>query len=202
MSLNVKHIQILGKSAISEEFALKNRVSSVEDIPSSKKVLSELGIDPQRSPSGGGLLFEYYDIQDREKLIFLSLRPDNPEPNFKYIKPAKRENRLYVPKVISLEKLQSIENEIIFVEGEKKALSLAEKGYVAVSIGGVYTWGKKKQGESKELLSDFKTLNLDGRRVTIIFDSDATKDRAIYKSLVEFGRKLIDEGAEVYNALL
>ncbi|MDQ3834855.1 MAG: DUF3854 domain-containing protein, partial [Actinomycetota bacterium] len=62
-------------------------------------------------------------------------------------------------------------------EGVKKGDSLASRDRLAVSLTGVWNWGRKREvGGAKygrpELLSDWDDIPLKGRRVNLVFDAD------------------------------
>lgn len=85
----------------------------------------------------------------------------------KYLSPSGSENRLYIPKPVR-PLLIDPSIPIYITEGEFKALKLTQEGFPCIGIPGV--WGFSR---NKELLPDFNEINLEGRKMIIILDSDA-----------------------------
>ncbi len=114
-----------------------------------------------------GIVIPYVEGFSRVRLdVPLSL---NNGRTAKYLSPIGSENRLYVPKSIeSLLKDASIA--IYITEGEFKALKLTQEGFPCIGLPGI--WGFSRD---RKLLPDFDYINLKGRKVTIILDSDARR---------------------------
>jgi putative DNA primase/helicase len=87
----------------------------------------------------------------------------------KYLSPIGSENSLYVPKSIE-SVLKDSSTPIYITEGEFKALKLTQEGFPCIGLPGI--WGFSRD---KKLLPDFDEINLKGRKVTIILDSDARR---------------------------
>lgn len=136
-----------------------------------------------------GLLFEYRDPTSG-KAVLNRLRPAVPVDGRKYLQPTGSRNRLYLPGAIP-QQLGDTRFDAIMVEGEKKCLSVvaaADTKYLAVGLGGVWNWrtsDKEKRPEpdrpatktvrvNGRAIEDFDTIAWAGRRVFVVFDSDAT----------------------------
>ena len=144
------------------------------------------------------LIFPYYSLEDREKVLTHSIRPDKPEdPKNKYYKPRGTKNHFYVPKTLSTEDLQNYHIPIFITEGEKKALCGASHGYAVVSIGGVHSWKTKDENDKSIPLPEFSKINFQNRKTYIVFDSDWLENLNIFQSVMELSRFLKTLGAEV-----
>lgn len=80
-----------------------------------------------------GERIEYGDLH------FCRLRLDNPRGDQKYHQPSGSAPHAYLPPSI-WEENKTLNSPIIVVEGEKKALALAEEGYTAIGIGGFFNF--------------------------------------------------------------
>lgn len=87
----------------------------------------------------------------------------------KYLSPGDSENRLYIPKPVQAV-LKDSSTPIYITEGEFKALKLTQEGFPCIGLPGI--WGFSRD---RKLLPDFDEINLKGRKVTIILDSDARR---------------------------
>jgi hypothetical protein len=80
-------------------------------------------------------------------------------------------NRLYLPPTLDLEG----DSPLLVVEGEKKALALAQSGFQVVGLGGVWNWCERAEGYKRPKeprpIPDLDLVNW-RRTVTILFDSD------------------------------
>jgi hypothetical protein len=121
---------------------------------------------------GGALHFPYRDL-DGHVNCFRRWRPHHPKTIdgqvAKYMQAKGSPLRAYYPPA-SLAKLRDGESDIYITEGEKKALALAQLGYAAVGITGIWCGCKK---DSEELIDDLAVIPLEGRKVLIVFDYDA-----------------------------
>jgi uncharacterized protein (DUF927 family) len=86
----------------------------------------------------------------------------------KYIQKNGQVNRLYVPPTLPESELQSLST-LYFTEGEKKALKATQEGLPCIGITGLWNW--KRKG-TDELIPDFGKINLAGREIIIVPDSD------------------------------
>jgi putative DNA primase/helicase len=122
-------------------------------------------------------------------LDYVRVKPSNPQKDRltgktrKYEAPVGQPSRLYFPAGVGPEVLADNTVPLVIVEGEKKAIALAQAGFIAIAVSGVWSWCKKSDadGRPKELIPDFDQIVLDGRVVIIIFDSDAaTNDKVLW----------------------
>jgi len=117
----------------------------------------------------------------------------------KYRQPKGTQNRLYIPPGVDLAGGEPL----TVVEGEKKALKLAQEGFHAVGLGGVWGWCAGGQGYKPPsggtggwLIEDFEKLNLK-RFIHIIFDSDGNHNRMVRLAAFRLARVLCRRGAAV-----
>jgi len=61
--------------------------------------------------------------------------------------------------------------QVVIVEGQKKAMRLAREGYNVIALHGVTMFSAKKNG--RKLIDDLAQIKWEGREVLIVFDSDA-----------------------------
>lgn len=113
----------------------------------------------------------------------------------KYHQKADTGNRLYIPPMIDPAALRDTSKAVHVIEGEKKALSAVQAGYVAVAITGLWNW--KRKG-TDELIRDFQKITLKDRKVILVPDSDWRDPKKNLKQAVErFARALQIAGARV-----
>ena len=93
----------------------------------------------------------------------------------KYTQPRNSGIHVYLCPLIDWDVVrQDTSIEVIFVEGEAKAIKLCQEGFVAVAIGGVDMWRDKRK--SFRLHPDIAALNLKDRPVAILFDYDPERE--------------------------
>jgi putative DNA primase/helicase len=185
LPLATDHLVDLARSGITPETAKANRLTTVTDPHKLGSWLNWKGPAKDIAPA---MAIPYY-TPDRKFTEHIRIKPSKPRTDrvtgrpIKYESPLNSENRIYFPAGVGPEVLADPTVPIIIVEGEKKAIALAQAGFVAVAVAGVWSWCVKGEGDGrpKELITDFGLIKLDGRRVVIIFDSDiATNDRVAW----------------------
>ncbi len=95
------------------------------------------------------------------------------------------------------------------MEGEKKTLRMAQEGFVAIGVAGVWAWqlareegdDGKKRGERK-LLPDFDLIRWAGRPTFLIFDSDSAYEPEVAWGVYHLGQLLHALGADVRVVVL
>jgi hypothetical protein len=138
-----------------------------------------------RLPRGCFLIFPYF-TPTGTSAEYARVKPEHPrtetregEPReVKYDAPAGCPSRLYIPpQVIPI--LADPAVELIVGEGEKKCLALNQHGFPAVAVAGVWNLLKKPDDvERGRSFDDYefrwpKEIPVKGRRVVLLFDSDA-----------------------------
>ncbi len=129
---------------------------------------------PYRDPTGvpvpdGGA--EFSGVRN-----FGRLRLDTPVNDRKYHSWAGSHPHVFKPPGDLRQALYANDGDLHLIEGEFKALSLADAGYAAVGLGGFYCHARphEKPGASPELLPELMTLirELSPRRILFVGDND------------------------------
>jgi len=91
----------------------------------------------------------------------------------RYDQPAKTTTEIYFPPLMKMlwAEYAKAEAPLIITEGELKAACATKNGYPAIGLGGVWCFCSRKNGIP--LLPVLSTFEYTGRKVYIIFDSDA-----------------------------
>jgi uncharacterized protein DUF3854 len=162
--------------------------------------------------AGAGLAFPYRDPATGAPIDgFVRLRLDHPNGTGRYRQPPWSRPRLYVP-FASAGDLRDPQIEIVVVEGERKALSVAawsersRRHLIVIGIGGVWSWRRSIRGELPEgglgkvdsqPIEDLDVIAWMGRRVAIVFDSDVLTNPDVARAERALARELEGRGAIV-----
>lgn len=130
-------------------------------------------------------------------------KDDKPGKPIKYESPIGSKSRLYFPPV-TYESLRDVFVPLLVTEGEKKTAKADQEGFVCIGLGGVDAWSKKratgpdgKKIGKRELISDFDAVELTGREVFIVFDSDLTEKPSVQWAEWNLSQALAERGAIV-----
>ena len=189
------HLDLLKESGISPEVIKQRGYESVLG----HKRLSDLGFGRQqcRTP---GLLIPLLGV-DGTGIVDYQFRSDRPRLNKKG-KPIKYENprgtsvRLDVPSTCR-DLLGNPSIPAWFVEGVKKADSLASRGECAVTLTGVWNFKGKNSLGGITILADFDYIALKDRECYICFDSDYRDNPSVSKAAARLAEHLSRKGARV-----
>jgi hypothetical protein len=110
----------------------------------------------------------------------------------KYLQPRRSGVRIYFP-VAALEAVLHSTEPLYLVEGEKKALAVAQLGLPAIGICGVEGW---HLAGSRALHPDLDDAGLNGRAVYVVPDSDVRSKPAVSAAVRRLGDALATRGAE------
>gem|GEM_PF-1733074 len=146
----------------------------------------------------GGILLRYPGAEDT-----FTIRLDSPVERdgkpLKYLRPAGQGNRLFIPPAVNI-----TGPETWFTEGEFKALAGSRRGLPVVALSGVWNW--RTQPEDVELRSEqvpdrdalIPDLRRDwsNKRITLVYDSDITKEHKAYPAFQRLAEQLYRQGAE------
>lgn len=124
----------------------------------------------------------YFDLKGKPTAFYRLRYLDTTKTGFMKMTDAKDQrydqlkntiNELYFPPLMkgSWEQYVKGDHPIIITEGELKAACATKMGFPTIGLGGVWCFRSAKN--QLALLPVFKELNLAGKRVYIIFDSDA-----------------------------
>jgi hypothetical protein len=189
------HDPQLAESGISPDTAQKAGVYRVSTEDARRRLGFVGGVFERATLSG--LAFPYRDPRTGQHLL-TRLRPDVPVDGRKYVAPIGSRNHFYIPDATP-QLLEDVRFDVLIVEGEKKALAVAEVvGHRAlvVGIGGVWNWrtsdkekrplrdrpGSETVRVNSRPLEDFEWIHWNGRRVFVVFDSDGAKNTDVQKA--------------------
>jgi hypothetical protein len=182
-ALHHDHLADLRRSGLSDETIRTAGIYTVQPSDIGKKL-------------GGGdagmvslLAFPYSGCGDFERYRCFY---ENGKTGPKYRQPKGMPNRLYIPPGVDL----TGDEPIILTEGEKKTLKLAQEGFPALGIGGVWNWLTKGDGEESGPIGDLDLVNW-RRPVTIVFDSDGSNNQQVRLAAFRLARELTRRGASV-----
>jgi uncharacterized protein DUF3854 len=113
------------------------------------------------------------------------------EATIKYMQPKGSGVRLYFPRATMARACAPGET-LRLVEGEKKALALAQLGFPTVGLCGVEGWHRKAEDA---LIPDFDRLHLGGRAVWIYPDADVETNEMVSHAIGRLGAALALRGA-------
>ena len=138
---------------------------------------------PYRTPAGGFA-----------SLVRMKVFPalvSNDGQQIKYLQPRGTSPRLYFC-VPALREVLSGPAPIWLIEGEKKALAVAQRGLPAVGFAGIEAW---HAGGSRELLADFDAIPLAGRVVELVPDGDWQTNPNVERGVIRLAEALRARGA-------
>lgn len=188
-TLAPEHLADLRKSSITDDTIDLQFIRSVPPV----MIPRLLGFDvaeirsallfPFRAPAGG--FMNHVRIK-----IFPPLT--NAEGHtMKYLQPRGSGPRLYFA-ASCLREAREGDTPLWIVEGEKKALAVAQLGLPAVGICGVEGWHVAGR---LRLLADFDAIRLQGRCVELLPDGDYDTNRHVRRAVNDLAQQLVIRGA-------
>jgi uncharacterized protein DUF3854 len=117
---------------------------------------------------------------------------DGGEQTIKYLQPRNSGMRLFFP-VATIDAARTSREPLHLVEGEKKALAMAQLGFPAIGFCGVEGWHLKG---NDALLDDFDTVALQDRMVLVYPDSDVASNKMVRHAVMRLGVALDRRGAQ------
>lgn len=182
-ALAPEHLADLRKSGLTDETIRAQHIRSVPP----RLIPRLLGFDiagiqsallfPFRSPAGG-----FMDLARVKVFPALKTR----KGTLKYLQPRGSQPRLYFAVSCMREVLEGTDP-LWLVEGEKKALAVAQLGLPAVGFCGVEGWHIKG---SRDLLADFAAIRLRDRVVKVVPDGDCQTNPNVTRAIVRLGHGL------------
>jgi len=186
LPIQSNHLLELYASGLSDETIRAAGIKSVE----SADIAKALGWKPKGIDWGNGWLIPFRTPEGedtgycRVKLDFPRHDDDDNGKPIKYEAPPRKPNRVYFPPGIG-HALNS-GGEIVITEGEKKTLAAMQAGFPTIGLTGVWAWQQARKRDDngrtygqRRLLADLAAVRWAGRRVVIVFDSDAAHNRLI-----------------------
>lgn len=148
----------------------------------------------------------YFDLDGKPSnhyrlRLLRKLAGSNGEP-LRYLQPAGTGNHFYLPPVLPRSWREIAADpmvNIVFTEGEKKAISAALRGFAAIGLGGVWNWKSKAEGGP---IRDFSQFTWGHRRVFVVFDSDIYENPHVQQSADALAAHLRELGAHVLVVLI
>lgn len=156
--------------------------------------------------SSGGLIFWYPNVDGHCQVRFDTpqdfTEKDRKPRKVRYLKPRGSSNHAYILKPVQ-EVLSNTEVTLYITEGEKKAAKLTQDGFLTVGLSGVWSWLTITEGEEGKrqrgvLLPELQRISWNGRRVYLIWDSDAIDKPDVLKAGERLRATLSKRGAQVY----
>lgn len=199
--LTAEHVAHLRASGLSDETLA---LASLYSLRGPSDVAAVLGRKTWRQ-GGGGIAFPILR-PGRTAPELVRVKPDRPRTatKKKKPKPIKYDQRggsgivIYYPPRTLTDRLRA-STQVVWTEGEKKALALDQLGYAAIGLTGVScahdTAERKVTGRS--ILHPWlrEDLRVEGREHVIAYDSDASTNSAIMQAAQRLAGMLIEAGA-------
>ncbi len=169
-----------------------------------KSELEKLGFSPSQRHAPG-ILIPLWGV-DGNGIVGYQFRPDSPRHNnkdkvIKYENPSGVSVRLDAPPACR-ELLGNPGIPVWFVEGVKKADSLASRGACAVTLTGVWNFKGRNSLGGTTVLADFDYITLKDRECYICFDSDYRDNLSVSQAAARLGEHLRRKGAHIRIAYL
>lgn len=196
--LHPEHAADLRKSGLTDETIAAHKIRTVP--PDMFDRLLGFQVPP---PTLSMMLIPYYDLcglivpHIRVK-VFPPIHDGADGHTVKYLQPRSSSPRLFFP-LAALDAVARGDGPLLVVEGEKKALAVAQRGLAAIGIAGIEGWHTRG---SRGLLADFDAIPLMGRGVEIVPDSDFRTNRAVAAAVSGFATALAARGARARVVIL
>lgn len=197
--LTSEHLAQLKASGIDDELILERGYESVRTLTEANDVLVDRGFSRGARQLRPGLLIPLHGVACG--IVGHQLRPDVPRvakhgKTIKYETPKGARMRLDVhPRVRAL--LADPKVPLFITEGVKKGDAAASRGLCCVALLGVWNWRGRNEHGGTTALADWDAIALNGREVSIAFDSDAMTKRAVASALARLKALLELHGARV-----
>ena len=212
LPLSKKHLAELRASGLSDDTILVSGIQSTSDNDRIGMILRWR--NPYRGQHGGAMEIPFFQIDGEKVTGYRRLKFDSPrekgDKKIKYESPVGIPSRVYFPPVSMTDAATDASVDLIIVEGEKKCLAgdqvVRAAGWNCRVIGlvGVHGFAKKRKKDAdekpvgdRELLPDLEAIQWQGRRVFIIYDSDAITNPHIQYAEYELAHALTARGASV-----
>jgi hypothetical protein len=190
------HLVDLRKSGLGDDTIREQHIRSVPP----GMIGRLLGFDLPRVTSA--LLFPYPSVDggfmDAIRLKLFPPQVDSEGHSFKYAQPKGSSPRVYFVRRC-LRAVVGRADRLLIVEGEKKALALAQLGHAVIGIAGVEAWHVKGD---RRLLADFGPIRLRDRLVEIVPDGDYQSNDNVKRAVQRLGAALAEHGARARVVLL
>ena len=220
MSLPVtaEHLAELRDSGLTDETIRTSGIYSETDGDRVKELLGSYMSAKTARALGPCLAFPFLDADENPLTFaggdgrpqpFVRLKPTKPRKNTdgkpqKYESPLKSGNHVYIPPAARAA-VKDVSAAIILTEGEKKSLAATQCSSPTLGLSGVWNWTLKRPKNPKtrrgigprKLIDDLERIAWQGRKVTIIFDSDLKDKPDVQWARWHFSQVLAKRGAEM-----
>lgn len=109
----------------------------------------------------------------------------------RYDQPTSITTELYIPPLLDWHKYLATDKPLFITEGELKAACATARGYPTIALGGVWNFCSRKKGV--QLLPIFNDLNLEGRTVYIVYDSDSVSNPMVIQAENELCKQVTNK---------
>jgi hypothetical protein len=215
-----QHRDDLNKSGLRPETIAASGVYSESDPDRVKELLGGYLSAKSARAMGPCLAFPFLDADGNpmtwlpaegeceEPRPFIRLKPDKPRKRdgkpVKYESPLGSGNHIYIPPGVGA-LLSDPAKELVIVEGEKKALAGTQDGFPTIGLSGVWNWAMKRPKNPttgrgtgpRKLIDDLEAIKWEGRKVTIVFDSDLKNKPEVAWARWHLSQALAKRGADM-----
>ena len=216
-----QHRDDLTRSGLRPEMIAASGVYSESNPDRVKELLGDYLTQKTARDMSPCLAFPFFDTDGkpvtwlpaevREDVIpkpFIRLKPDKPRKRagkpVKYESPLGSGNHIYIPPGTG-PLLSDATKELLIVEGEKKALAGTQDGIPTIGLSGVWNWAMKRPKDPttgrgtgpRKLIDDLERIQWEGRKVTIVFDSDLKDKPEVAWARWHLAQALGKRGADV-----
>jgi len=195
-SLCEEHRRDLEKSGIKEATIHLHRIMSVPPM----EIHHLLGFDTPQVESAMLIPFPHPGggFMDHVRVKVFPPFKDRKGGSIKYLQPKGSGVRLYFPIMVQEEVCRGAAP-LYLVEGEKKALAVAQLGLPAVGFCGIEGWHRTR---SRDLLPDFDLIHLRDRIVELVPDGDWRINPFVRKGVERFALELQAHGSRPRKVIL
>jgi DNA-binding transcriptional ArsR family regulator len=194
-----QHLRLLEASAIHQDLIRERGYFSA----SASKTLQQLGFSKSQQQRIPALVVPICGVTG--DVVFHQVRPDQPRElagkPVKYETPHGARMALDIHP-LARHRLGNPSDALIVTEGIRKADAAFSQGVTAVALMGVWNWRGTNGDGGKAALADWELVALNGRKVFLAFDSDASTKREVRAALERLQRFLELRGAVVHAAEL
>jgi len=192
------HLAELRASGLSDETIRATGILSQDNYVALATILNWRRLPKKLAPA---IVFPYFDA-DGSRTGYCRIKPDRPRfyarKPVKYESPRGRSNEAYFPPGTLIDKLADKladkAYELLITEGEKKTICAAQYGYLCLGLVGVFGW---KDGKRECLLPALDRIAWKGRRVYLVFDSDAVDNPDVQDAESRLAAQLLNREAGV-----
>jgi len=186
------HREELAKSGLT---AATIREASIRSETDPKKLAKILGWETFPAKCCPAIVFPFVDTVGRNG--YARVKPDHPRQSdgrvVRYESPRSQPNQIYLPPGVP-DVLADPTQALLFTEGEKKSLCVAQHDFPCIGLVGVYGWKAK---DDEAFLPALDRTEWENRPVYILFDSDIATNGDVQAAESRLVAQLENRGARV-----